>query len=383
MRFYICVFLAKFIGLVSRIFKIGSGYTWPGHVVLKVYPNVLKDSHIKFEKGVILISGTNGKTTTAKLLTHILNSAGYSVVTNATGGNILNGVVSAILLNTTLTGKVTADAAVLEVDEFALPNVLMQLPPKILVLLNLSRDQLDRYGEVDIILDRWQKAITTLNNCALVYYAGQPQFKRLASSFTGRSLAFTAELENMKSTILRGEFNAKNVNAAVLVSELFAIKKENSVQSLKSFESAYGRGEVILYKRRPIHLFLAKNPASMHHNLLLLHEYNSESTALVFILNDKIPDGRDVSWIYDIHAETLFENGKNFKTIYVSGTRCLDMAVRLAYAGIKIQEQNIIEDISKAVNAAVKNPDVKEVLVLPNYSAMLEIRKALTGKAIL
>src|SRR3989344_5118537 len=155
--FFIYSLLAKLIRAFVLLLNRGSGFSLPGYVLLKLNPSILSSSRIKFKKGLILISGTNGKTTTAKLITHVLNSNGLKVIHNDTGSNLLRGIVSAVFMNTSLLGG-------FEADEFALPALLNYFKPSVLVLLNLSRDQLDRYGEVDIIFDIWREAVSKLSS---------------------------------------------------------------------------------------------------------------------------------------------------------------------------------------------------------------------------
>ena len=160
--FFLTSLLIKLTSFFIKTFKFGNGYTWPGHLALKVFPNIWNSQKLKFPKGIILISGTNGKTTTSALLTHLLRSEGYKVTTNASGANLLNGILTSIFLRTNFLGEVTDDFAILEVDEFNLPKILKHLSPDFLILTNLSRDQLDRYGEVDTIIKRWREALAAL-----------------------------------------------------------------------------------------------------------------------------------------------------------------------------------------------------------------------------
>lgn len=382
--FLISSYVAKLISSVSRLMKSGYGYTWPGHAALKIHPLILRSDRINFSKGIFLISGTNGKTTTSKLIAHMLESRGLNVLSNTTGANLLNGIVSTILLERDLLGNSKADTGVFEVDEFSLPELLDHIKPTTLVLLNLSRDQLDRYGEVDIIFDKWQKAISKLDeDVNLVVFKDQLQFKILKSKHSDSFYEFDDDDYNIKHTKLRGSFNAKNINASVLACETLGFNSDALIKSLVDFDSAYGRGELILYKNKTFHVYLAKNPASMSHDLRLLSDFDKKRAALLFILNDKIPDGRDISWIYDIKAEDISKYTGGFKNVYVSGTRGLEMAIRLKYAGINIDEENIERKLRKAVEKIINNDEINEVLVFPNYSSMLELRKILTGKAIL
>lgn len=382
------VILAKLASYSIKVLGLGAGFTWPGHIGLKLKPNLLANDKIVFKKGVILISGTNGKTTTSKLVTHLLESNGFSVVHNTSGANLVNGLATIILLKSKLFRGLVADIGVFEVDEFALPHVLKYLKPRCLVLLNLSRDQLDRYGETDIIFERWLEEIKNLDKETTVFFdSDQQEFSAFSSLDNASYKKFIANEAYLALTQLRGSFNAKNVSVAAMVAEAFGLTSQQIMDSLKKFKQAYGRGEVAEYsvngEKALYHVYLAKNPASFNHNIELMADFTPESTALFFILNDNIPDGRDVSWIYDIEAEKLYEYAKRFNKIYVSGTRCLDMVVRLQYAGLKVDKQNVSPNLGHVANMITKDPEIKDVLAFPNYSAMLELREHIVGRKIL
>lgn len=403
MKFFIALYFAKLIKTISRFFKKGSGFVWPGHVALWMYPDILNDRRLHFSKGIILISGTNGKTTTSKLITHLLRSLDYNVVTNDTGANLLNGIVSTCLLNTNLLGRFSYDYGVFEVDEFSLPIILSYFDPSVLVLLNLSRDQLDRHGEVDIIFDKWCSALSKLKNTYLVLYKDQPSFKRLSktSAFSGNISFFDGSPTYLSQSSLKGSFNEKNINASFLTFTYLLTNPHISyrnvkkitpneieakfIKALKTFKSAYGRGEVMQFKNKEYQVYLAKNPASFNNNLPLLDCFDPTTTALLFILNDNIPDGRDVSWIYDINSKSLHKGVSKFipSNIYVSGTRFLDMAIRLKYASIFFDLENIDTNLKNTLLKISQNEDVSNVLVFPNYSAMLRLRKLIVGRSIL
>lgn len=386
MRFYLALIVSKIVVLLIKISRKGSGYTWPGHIALILDPKFLAHAHFQYKKGILLISGTNGKTTTSKLVTHLLTSAGYSVTHNKTGGNILNGIVSTFIRDMSFLGRITSDAAVLEVDEFTLPVVLNTLTPSLLMLLNLSRDQLDRYGEVDIILDKWLEAVARLNDSTVIILdSEQESFKAVSDIFTGRVFYFDSDTTYLEETSLHGTFNAKNINAAVLACFVLGLDPQAVTENLHTFEAAYGRGEILNKGTTHYQLFLAKNPASFNQNLELLSTEKIYHDTLLFILNDEVRDGRDVSWIYDIDAAKLYEVCQNIhlEKIYMSGNRCLDMAVRLHYAGVDIVRTNVDPHLENVVNLINSRNDTNDIFVMPNYSAMLKLRQLLIGREIL
>ncbi len=379
---YITIFFAKLTFSIIKLLGIGSGYTWPGYIARLLSPSILNDYTKKFSTKYIFVTGTNGKTTTSKLITHILTKESYTVISNKSGANLLNGIVSALILDSNLFSNKQPDYCVIEVDELTLPELLKYIEPKILVLLNLSRDQLDRYGEVDSILEKWIPAIKPLKNMMLVLDRNQREFDQIPTIYTGHVFYFDSELENLGKTNLMGDYNAKNLNAALLVCGALGIGKERCFHALADFSVAFGRGEVIDFKKNNFRLFLAKNPSSFNNNLDLLVSGDVVYDSLLIVLNDEVRDGRDVSWIYDISSEKLGAACLS-KNVYVSGLRAYDMATRLQYANVALPTVKVIPDLKQALEDVVDSPATHEIAVLPNYSAMLEMRKLLTGKEIL
>jgi UDP-N-acetylmuramyl tripeptide synthase len=383
MRFLVTLWIAKIGYALIRFFGRGAGYTWPGHIALKLYPSILGSRRVHFADGVIMVTGTNGKTTTAKLARHIIESHGQTALGNETGGNIVNGIVSSILLQMSWGGKLPATRAVFEVDEFALPHVMKHLTPDVLVLLNLSRDQLDRFGETDTIVQRWIAPVMALpEESTLVLYKEQEEFEKLEGAAC-KTVFFSTDDDISQHLAVKGEFNRKNAHAAVLATRAIGFNDRDCTQAaLMTFRSAYGRGEVIEHEGLQCHVFLAKNPASFNHNVELLREFDPATTALWFVLNDNIPDGRDVSWIYDVESEPLRSAAEPYTNFAVSGTRGIDMAIRLNYAGLELTEAHIHNTHAEALKQ-LQASSAKQILIFPNYSAMLEVRKLLTGKSIL
>ncbi|MBI2431212.1 MAG: Mur ligase family protein [Candidatus Levybacteria bacterium] len=423
----ILVGIGKLISSVSRLLNLGHGSTWPGHVALLLNPKfirqVLKNSRLK----VILIAGTNGKTTTGKLIKTILEKAGYSVFQNEAGANLLNGIASTLIQNSTGLGKIEQDFAIFELDENSLPLLLNEITPDYLLLLNLFRDQLDRYGEVDTISRKWRKAIEQLSNgTILILNADDPQIAYLQTDFKGKVLFFGlndksastkshqhavdsvyclncgskltyktiyfSHLGDWKCTNcslarpglaeafsfypLSGVYNKYNTLAAVLLCRTIGIDSKTINSALHEFSPAFGRQEILSVDGKNIQIFLSKNPTSFNESLRTVKKLKGKNILLV--LNDRIPDGRDVSWIWDVDFENYISK---IKHIFISGDKAYDMALRIKYAQISFEVDG---NLQKVMHKAIAQTYPTETLyILPTYSAMLEVRKILTGKKIL
>jgi UDP-N-acetylmuramyl tripeptide synthase len=444
--------IGKFIHFVSYLFNIGSGGTWPGEIVLQLKPDIFSFFVSQLNKGLIIVAGTNGKTTTAKMIRQII---GKRVILNQSGANLLNGLVSAFIEKASLTGKIDADFAVLEVDENTLPQVLSTACIKniknkklIVVLLNLFRDQLDRYGEVDIIANKWKKVLERLpSDSTVILNADDPQIAYLGKDLKSKVVYFgidrperflpkiehatdstychicggkltykgiyfshlgiwfcencgnsrpKPDVENYSSALV-GLYNEYNTLAAVSVGRELGIKEKMIKTSLASFTPAFGRQEEFEIGNKKIKMFLSKNPAGFNASLRTVLDLKPKS--LLLVLNDRIPDGRDVSWIWDTDFEMI---PKAVSTI-VSGDRVYDMGLRIKYtlnksqifprlrpgqANLKSQNHGsklkIYESLKEAIDAGLNEISEGETLyILSTYSAMLEVRKILTGRKIL
>ena len=430
---------AKTVTSLVRLFRLGAASVLPGEIARRLQPQILPLLFRQVRRGVILIVGTNGKTTTSLLLRTILENQGWRVAHNTTGANLINGLVTALLENTNLIGQLDADYAILEVDENVLPLVLQDCKPQFILGLNLFRDQLDRYGEVDTISQRWQKAIAPLPEETLVVLnADDPTLCHLGQQLPQKVRFFgltepEAYLEEIPHAvdsiycpscghsldyqgvylshlgdyhcpqcgfsksplavesqewpqILIGIYNKYNTLAAGLVATEMGISRAALYDTIKNFRAAFGRAEELEVKGKQVRILLSKNPVGMNETIRAVHDIQKAgkaSTKLV-VLNDRTPDGTDVSWIWDVDTEKLVELGG---TIIVSGDRVYDMALRLHYSQTQEQQdcQLIIkEDLADAIATALEHTPADETLhILPTYSAMLEVRGLLTGRQIL
>ncbi len=434
LRLGLAVSVAKSVTLGVRSLRLGAASVLPGSIARRLQPRLLQLLSQQVKRGVILIAGTNGKTTTSLLLSSILERVGYRVVHNSTGANLENGLMTALLEKTNLVGSLDIDYAILEVDENIVPKVLTSLQPQIILCLNLFRDQLDRYGEVDTISKRWTKVISTLPPETVVIsnaddptlsYLGQQLPQRVLffglsetqyyldeiphavdsiycphcghsldyegvylshlGDFSCPQCGFRKSQPTLESSswpqILIGLYNKYNTLAAVTAAKELGIDDATILDSIENFQAAFGRAEELFVNGKQVRILLSKNPVGTNETIRVVTESDDRTTLLV--LNDRTPDGTDVSWIWDVDTEKLVERGG---TLVVSGDRVYDLALRLRYSDRGTSQINLIveEDLRQAIATALEHtPDNETLHILPTYSAMLEVREVLTGRKIL
>ena len=420
MKLLIPTTIGKSVRHVSRL--RGGGSALPGLVVEKLDPNYLKKSLANLSFGVVVISGTNGKTTTTKIVVELLESAGLKVFTNKTGSNFTRGVIASMLAENNISGKIKADIAVLELDEAHAIHFINQVQPRYSLLLKVMRDQLDRFGEVDytasllekIAQKTTEKVITNREDTRLVQFADKidknkldlfglapslkdkfPNDDELYGDSTSSSLPVSVELSSAKkhkasftfydydskksptkntystSLKLEGIYNIFNATAALaLVREILnnKISNEELVNNLGEIEPAFGRGETIMVNDTPLELVLVKNPAGFQ---LGLNSFSPKGYNTMIALNDAHADGRDLSWLWDVNFNLL----KKGNIEMLSGIRAYDMALRLSYDDIPFKHTET--DLKTALEKFLENSNDTPKRIFCSYTAMLEIRHSL------
>ena len=423
------------LGAIARLTGLGAGATWPGEIALRLRPGILSEL-TSLRKTIILVTGTNGKTTTVKMIETILCSSGKKVRRNPSGANLDNGLVSGFIEDASWLGDLRSEYFVFEVDEATFSKVAAEVSPRIVVLLNLFRDQLDRYGEVDAVAERWATTLQKLDSRTHILINGDdPQL-----AFIGLHLAqkvsyfglddptlFLSKMQHATDSIycpkcgyrltfggmyfshlgkwacgrcglthpdlmvtardydspIEGIYNKYNTLAAASTTKILGLLPDEIQKGLLAFRPAFGRLEKITYKGRSVKILLSKNPTGFNESLRTV-EASQDKGPLVLVLNDRIPDGTDVSWIWDVDFENLTYTAGNGNVensqIYLSGDRSWDLAVRLKHAGIKKDYLHPYENLEDAVENAITAAKESEVVwVLPTYSAMLEVRRIFTG----
>jgi len=379
------IIIGKITILLIKILRLGSSSTWPGHLALKANHSFIKDLLGRSPLKSVVVAGTNGKTTTAHLITNIMGTKNTKVAHNTSGANLPNGIASTLIQSSSPVGDLAYDYGVFEVDEGALPRLLYSILPEYLVLLNLSRDQLDRYGEVDITLKRWEEALTGLKKKpTLLINRGDKRLNSLAKRL--QKIGFKVLFFGNRIRGVSDDVNVVNIEAARMVCTELGFGENHLEEGIKSFSAAFGRGEEADLDGRVFRMILSKNPASFNENLRSLGN-NKAISAILFILNDNIPDGRDISWIYDIDSHLLKKVCAG-RRVYVFGIRAYDFNLRLKYANvemskIKCQKSKRLRDLRHILKDIISEvPQGEKVVALPTYSAMLNLRKVLVGRRI-
>ncbi|HEV3231397.1 MAG TPA: MurT ligase domain-containing protein [Candidatus Dormibacteraeota bacterium] len=439
----------------------GGGTTLPGRVGQRVDRHLLDKLSARLGGGTVLVSGTNGKTTTAGLVRHLLEAAGLPVVGNRAGANLDWGLSSA-LIGARRDVDLSRAVGVFEVDEGTLPLVAARLAPRLVVVTNLFRDQLDRYGELEASATAISAALASLPAgatallCAddpavaalggglrarVLHYGleapglgepglphaadarfcprcGEPfefgrvyvghlgeyrcprgDFERPALDFTARDVRFQGldgqrltlaagpgqgDARKLVSTLdldipLSGLYNTYNVVAAAASALLLGVPPATVASAARGFQPAFGRLERIEAEGRTLRVLLAKNPAGFN-EVLRASRLLGGGRHFLLSLNDRLADGRDVSWIWDVDFELL----RDAERVVISGDRAADLAVRLEYAGLPAGRVTAGETQAAAIDAAIAaTPVGGELCVLPTYTAMLDIRAELARRGLI
>jgi UDP-N-acetylmuramyl tripeptide synthase len=418
--------------------------------LLRLAPDAVARLGSELAGGTTIVSATNGKTTTAGMLAAVLHAAGREPVHNRAGSNMSWGVATALL-------EQRGREGLFEVDEAWLPRMAAELDPGLIVLGNLFRDQLDRYGELEHLADEWSALVAERSGrTGFVLNADDPLVADLgrdrelqrregvsyfgiedpaqalpelqhahdakhcrrcghpysyARAFVGhlghyecpncgadrpapdvfateiellgmrgsRALVSSPDGEARLELPLPGLYNVYNALAAITAALRLGLGLQQAVEALAGVEAAFGRVETIQIDDTAVSILLIKNPAGANEVLRTLRlEAEMGGLDLWIALNDKIADGRDVSWVWDADFELLATAARR---VICSGTRAPEMAVRLKYAGLDPEALVVEPSIERSFDRAVAEAD-GALFALPTYTALIELRTLLAGRGL-
>ncbi len=442
MRLLLAIWAAKLSSVLGRIMKKKSTAT-PGVIALKICPDLIKKLKKNIKGKVIVTCGTNGKTTTNNLLNTALKKCGYTVLCNDLGANMLGGVATTFAQACNIFGKFSADYACLEIDEASTVKVFDHITPDYMIVTNLFRDQLDRYGEVSETVNLLKTAAAKAPDMKLIlngddpmtaqlgkdknaayfgisemvlpqldearegqfcpYCGGEQQYNyyhysqlgdwycpscknaRPAIDFEAKNIDLKNGLKFTVSDCLidlnyRGFYNIYNVLAVYSAMKLTKTLPENFNGLLSDYKPQIGRMEEINLGK-PVILNLAKNPAGFNQAIQTVMA-DSRKKDVIIAINAQVSDGLDVSWLWDVDFERLAD--ENLNTLTTTGARLYDLSLRFKYSDVKIDR--ICTDMRQAIEECLKT-DAEVCYILVNYTAlfgtqtiMLDIKKGLEEK---
>ncbi len=430
---------ARAVGALSRLAGQGGGTTLPGKLLWKLDPTAVARLAGRLPEGSAVLSATNGKTTTAAMTAEILRGKAR-LAHNGSGANLVSGVAS------TLLAADRAELGLFEVDEAALPQVVELVRPRVVCLGNLFRDQLDRYGELELIAERWRRLVHGLppgaqlvvngddpqlgdlvreRPDAVVFGVDDPQQARpgglqhaadskhcvrcgtpyvFYAAYVGHlgdyecprcghrrpplavaarsiqldgldSVSFDLVLPEITRRVtlrLPGLYNVYNALAAAALARALGATADEIVSGLERFDAAFGRFERILVGDRRLLMLLIKNPAGANEAIRTIVAGGAPRLALV-ALNDAIADGKDVSWIWDVDFEPLLDA---LERVVVTGDRAAELALRFKYAGFDPEAIEVVPSLESGLDRGLElTPAGGELVLLPTYTAMLELRR--------
>ena len=433
---------ARALGGLSRTARRGGGTTVPGKVLWKLDPDAVDRLAARLPQGVAVVSATNGKTTTTAMAAEILGD-GRRLAWNHAGANLMSGLASALV------AAPKAELGLFEVDEGALPEAAARLRPRVVMLGNLFRDQLDRYGELEIVAERWRETVAALPaETTLVVNADDPVVGDLADGRPGAirfglddptqarpnlqhaadskyclrcghpyefAAAYVGHLGeyrcpncgqarppldlsvhdielrglNASRFLLRsplgdveielalpGLYNVYNAAAAAGLALAVGASLEDVRSGLARFSAAFGRFERIPAGGKSLVLLLIKNPAGANEVVRTLE--TGIPPVLVIALNDAIADGQDVSWIWDVDFEPLLEHAQ---LVIATGSRAAELGLRMTYGGLPAEHLEVEPSLERALDRGLGLVEAgTQLVVLPTYTAMLELRRILTER---
>ena len=432
MKKLLAVWAVKILTIAGKIMgkKSTSG---PGEIALKICPDLIKRLAGNVGKEIIVTCGTNGKTTTNNLLYTALTKGGYEVVCNNLGANMIGGIATAFASKCNIFGKFTADYACLEIDEASATKVFDHIKPDVMVITNMFRDQLDRYGETEQTMELLNNAIEKAEGVTLVlngddplttafgenrnakyfgisekvlvnednssegrfcikcgspmkynfvhysqlgdFYCEECGNKRPEIDYEAREIDLSESLKfqiNGKHIDLnyRGFYNIYNVLAVYSVMEIIGVDTKHFNGLMSDYKPQIGRMEEFDLGK-PFILNLAKNPAGFNQAIETVLQDKRKKDVIIAI-NDKPGDGIDVSWLWDVDFEKIGEAELN--KLYTTGIRVYDLALRFKYSGI--EPDMVTDDMEKAILHAMET-DAEVCYVLVNYTALFGTQKIL------
>lgn len=373
------VFVGKFVHKTARIAKFGST-SFPGKVSIDICPNVLAN----ISEGVytILVTGTNGKSTTTRMLADMIEANKDDVFSNKEGANIENGITTTYVVNSKLSGKPKKHIAVIECDELYLAKLYDSLKPKMVIITNLFPDQEDRLGSPEKVANLFYETLNDTDTIVCFNDSCDVLKKfyncKNAKPFNVIDGKVVAEGNEYKVKLnIPGDYNLYNAAGAVAAVREMDLLNDKSLEALSKVESPYGRMEQFKIGDVDVTMNLIKNTAGGNATMASFRDYAPKYTFCIGT-NNREEDGTDPSWINDVEFESYKDQ---FDTVNVFG-ECADELFERFNKIDGVEPNKLPADNFETLIDIMSNSKYP-VLLLTNYSCMMQTRDALSKKGLM
>lgn len=448
MRLTLAISAGKLVGATGRTLGIGGGTSLPGMVARRIDPTVLQTVMAASTAKKIVITGSNGKTTTSRMIAEMAKESGYRLSHNRSGSNLLQGVTSVAVNFASLAGHLESDVLIFEIDEGTMQHVVPEIQPDVVVITNIFRDQLDRFGELYAVARSLEKVLEDLPDTSTIILNGNdPQVANFGQHARAKRLFFGLNTNDVGTPVpdisadvircihcqedldykvaylshlglyrcpncgytlpeldiaatsvkladdgkgptqvtlstpqgevhielpLPGVHNVYNAAAAIGAAMAVGFPTAKLPVALTKLQPAFGRLEEIKAGEQTIYLAFVKNPTSFNLIMRLIMQHPGQKH-LLLAASHTVVDGEDFSWLWDLEIE---EMAPTVVDAICSGNKPEELAMRIKYAEVPVEQIRMIEDREQALDAALKNAGPGGTLyILATYSPTQELRR--------
>src|SRR6266581_4185349 len=388
-RLALAISAGKLAGASGRFFRIGGGTSLPGMIARRIDPNILKEVVGASKAKKIVITGSNGKTTTARMTATIADFSGKRISHNRTGSNMLQGVTAVAVNFADVFGRLDSDVLLFEVDEGTIPLAVPEIAPDVVVITNIFRDQLDRYGELYSVARALDRMLEQLPETASVLLNGNdPQVANFGQNTKAQRLFFGLETTEVGTPVPESSADVIRcihcqedlVYEVAYMSHLGLYRCPNCGYTLPKLDfaatsvklSSDGEGPTQVKIRTPQGEIELKNPTSFNLLLRLIKQHAAEKHALM-VMSNTVVDGEDFAWLWDVDLEEIADQ---LRDVICAGGKAEELAMRLKYAEVPSEKIRVVHEREAALDAALKNAGPGGTLyIMASYTPTHELRR--------
>lgn len=376
LRYKAAVLLYHLMKPMFKLSALHNGSSFPGMVARKLCNGIIKQSSCNVN--TVLVAGTNGKTTTVRMICEMISASGRTVSANREGSNLTNGIVSAFLDNTTVSGKPINEYVVIECDEKCFADTVSQTVPHVIVITNVFSDQVYRLGEKKNVVSMFRDSIKSVPDTAICINRDNADSMKIVEDAVNNIIYFGVSDDSVHvndrvfkpKLSLKGRFNLMNAAASCASCEALGLLTNETAESLTAVTPAFGRMETLSYNGKTVSFHLVKNTVSLNETIHFLKEERQEGRCILGI-NDNYCDDKNIEWFFNSDVAEL---SAVFPEIIPTGACKNEIN---AFFGGKYNT------VSEKEIASIISDGEKDTVLILNYSLMMYVRKILYKNGIL